>query len=99
MTVDERPIIGIYPQFCLMRNGALAMIWGRCGYGVGTAVAFSLDGTGRSWTGMTPLPFNTGMNDIAEIEPDVLLVSGAKALDEKWTHWELQMARVTVERI
>ena len=95
LTVDERPFIGIFPQFCLMRNGMLAIIWGRTGYG-GTCVAFSPDGQGKRWTGITELPFNTGMNDLAEIEPGVLIASGGKLIDGKW---QLQLLKIRVRKI
>ena len=76
--VDNKPILGIYPQFVLMKSGILAMVWGRTGYGP-MCLAFSVDGRGEQWSDLTRLPFdNGGYNDMVEVEPGTLLINGHK---------------------
>jgi len=77
--VDNKPILGIYPQFVLMKSGILAMVWGRTGYGP-MCLAFSVDGRGEQWSDLTRLPFGKGgYNDMVEVEPGTLLITGRKA--------------------
>ncbi len=93
LLVDNRPVLGIFPQFALMSNGILAMTWGRTG-DAATAVAFSLDGTGKTWTDFTPIPDDMGgYNDIAEISPGRLLISSSKKVGEQL---DLRLIPVTV---
>jgi len=76
--VEGRPLLGIFPQFALMSNGLLAMTWGRTGYAA-TGVAFSLDGTGQTWTDFAPIPDDMGgYNDIVQTGPGRLLLSSSK---------------------
>ena len=93
--VDEKPLLGIYPQFVLMQSGILAMTWGRTGYAP-VAVAFSLDGRGETWTDFTPIPVDKGgYNDMVEISPGTLLLTGSKRVNGKY---DLRVIPVTIRR-
>jgi formylglycine-generating enzyme required for sulfatase activity len=93
--VDGRPILGIYPQFVLMKDGILAMTWGRTGTAP-TALAFSIDGSGRSWTDFTTIPDDAGgYNDMVEIRPGTLLLSASKKVGD---HFDVRVVPVTVRR-
>jgi formylglycine-generating enzyme required for sulfatase activity len=83
LAVDGKPIIGIWPKFVRLDNGILALLWGRTGYG-NACLAFSVDGRGEEWTGMTPLPFDgSGMCSMAQTGPGMLLVTGTKAAGDQ----------------
>jgi formylglycine-generating enzyme required for sulfatase activity len=93
--VDGRPLLGIFPQFVLMSNGILAMTWGRTG-DMATAVAFSLDGSGKTWTDVAPIPDDMGgYNDMVEAQPGTLLISSSKKVGDGY---DLRLIPVTVRR-
>ena len=72
-TLQQMELRGVNPQFCQMRDGTLALVYGR----PGTHIVFSRDG-GRSWKNRVSLPpdgyFTTGYGDVEEVEPGRLLV-------------------------
>ncbi|MBN1342087.1 MAG: SUMF1/EgtB/PvdO family nonheme iron enzyme [Phycisphaerae bacterium] len=96
LSVDTRPILGIYPQFVLMESGILAMTWGRTGY-ASTAIAFSLDGQGHGWSDLTPIPDDLGgYNDLVEVRPGMLLATASK---RSGNEFDLRVIPISVTRM
>jgi hypothetical protein len=70
---ESTPFKGVAPRIMRLSNGVLACTYGRPGP---VTIMFSLDGTGRKWTNITPIftGMSTRYTDLIEVEPGKVLV-------------------------